>query len=181
MRKGYTPERALLFFAVLYSDEGFYETARARLTEEFGELLFESERLAWAHSEYYRDELGWPITRRFIFLGKGFDTGLIRDVKLRAIELEELLSVGGRRSVNIDPGYLTEAKVVLATTKNYPHRIHLGGGIYAEVTLFFSSKGGYTAHRFTYRDYGAAEYLSLFHRMREVLRKTVPPCRPGRR
>ncbi len=173
MRKTYTPERALLFVAVLYSEEAFYGKARERLAEVFGKPLFESGRFRWDHSEYYRDELGWPITRRFMAFGRAFDTASIREVKLFTNRLEEELSAGGRRRVNLDPGYITEAKVVLATTKNYPHRIYLGSGIFAEVTLFYT-KGGYRAHRFTYRDYGTPEYLDVFHRMRGLLRQTLP-------
>jgi len=179
MRKRHTPERALLFIATLYSDEGVYRRAKERLIRDFGELSFESERLPWIHSEYYRDELGWPITRRFVAFKKGFDTGAIRDIKLATNALEDAFSVEGRRKINLDPGYITEAKVVLATTKNYPHRIYLGSGIFAEVTLFYTG-GRYRSHRFTYRDYGTPEYLAVFHRMRELLRRTVPLSRPLR-
>ncbi len=173
MRKTHTPERALLFMATLYSDEEFYLQAKERLIKSFGELLFESECLPWVHSEYYRYELGWPITRRFLAFRKRFDTGTIREIKLITNELEEMFSVDDRRKVNLDPGYITEAKVVLATTKNYPHRIYLGSGIFAEVTLFYT-KGKYRPHQFTYLDYGTPEYLGIFHKMRELLRDTVP-------
>ncbi len=177
MRKKHTPERALLFIAALYSLEESYTKAKEHLTRSFGELLFESECFPWVHSEYYRNELGWPITRRFLAFKKRFDTGTIRAVKLATIEIEEVLSVDGRRKVNLDPGYITEAKVVLATTKNYPHRIYLGSGIFAEVTLFYT-KGKYRSHQFTYRDYGTPEYLGIFHKIRELLRDTVPLSHP---
>ncbi len=177
MRKTHTPERALLFMATLYSDEEFYLKAKEHLINSFGELLFESECLSWVHSEYYRHELGWPITRRFFAFRKRFDTGTIREVKLVTNKLEEMFSVDGRRKVNLDPGYITEAKVVLATTKNYPHRIYLGSGIFAEVTLFYT-KGKYRSHQFTYRDYGTPEYLDIFHKIRELLRNTVPLSLP---
>ena len=168
MGEPHTPERALLFIATLYSEEDFYKRATDHLIQDFGELLFESKHLLWRHSEYYRGELGWPITRRFLTFRKTISSDTIKEIKLVTNELEKTLSVADKRRINLDPGYLTLAKVVLATTKNYVHRVYLGKGIYAEVTLFYRG-GSFRAHEFTYKDYGSSEYIAIFHRMREFL------------
>ncbi len=168
MGKPKPPEKALLFIGILYAEEPYYEKAKEALCQEFGELLFESPPMAWEHTEYYRDELGWPITRRFLATRRCIDPSSIVDIKLYTNELEETLSVEGKRKVNLDPGYVTASKVVLATTKNYAHRVYIAKGIYAEVTLYYR-KGTFRAHDFTYRDYRSPEYIKLFEDMRNYI------------
>ncbi|RME67040.1 MAG: DUF4416 family protein, partial [Nitrospirae bacterium] len=67
---------------------------------------------------------------------------------------------------------LTLSKLVLATTKNYAHRIYLGKGIYAEVTLYYI-KDQFVEHRFTYTDYKSHKYKEIFHRMRQYLKDKI--------
>ncbi len=168
MGKPREPEKALLFVGTLYSNAGYYLRAREILTEEFGGIVLESRESPWDYSEYYREEMGWPIFRRFIAFEGIIDPSSIREIKLLTNLLEERLSLDGKRQINLDPGYLTPSKVVLATTKNYAHRVYLGKGIYAEVTLYYR-KGAYRAHEFTYRDYGSREYIEFFTDLRHLL------------
>jgi hypothetical protein len=78
-----------------------------------------------------------------------------------AVWLEQELSSGGRRVVNLDPGYVDDAQVVLSTAKNYSHRIYIGLGYYAEVTLTYEH-GAFKALDWTYPDYRTPEALSFF-------------------
>jgi hypothetical protein len=71
----------------------------------------------------------------------------------------------GRRRVNIDPGYVADMKLVLATTKDAAQRVHLGRGIYAEATLHFVS-GCFQAQPHTYPDYAADEAIAFFNEVR---------------
>ncbi len=162
------PEKALLFVGTLFSEEDWYVRSKEILTELYGPVLFESDTYRWEHTDYYRDELGWPIYRRFIFFERIIDPAEIVQIKLKTNQIEAGLSRDGKRRINLDPGYITPSKLVLATTKNYAHRIYLGKGIYGEVTLFYR-KGGFRAHEFTYRDYQMPEYLELFKKMRDKL------------
>jgi hypothetical protein len=91
------------------------------------------------------------------------------EVKLRTNTLERELSSCGKRAVNIDPGYITLSKAVLATTKNYSHRIYLREGIYAEITLAWE-KGTFTPRPWTYPDYRTDTAVSFFNRARKLLR-----------
>ena len=74
------------------------------------------------------------------------------------------------RPVNIDPGYITEAKLVLATTKDRDHRLYLADGIFGEVTLHFQRQQ-WQASRWTYPDYQTAEYHHFFSDCRKFLRE----------
>jgi hypothetical protein len=71
------------------------------------------------------------------------------------------------RNVNIDPGYINPAKLVLASCKDFSHRIYLGGGVFAEVTLFFMD-GSFRPFFHTYRDYRDPEMIAFFNRARET-------------
>ncbi len=75
-----------------------------------------------------------------------------------------------RRRVNLDPGYLIASKLVLATTKDFAHRIYLGQGIYGEVTLNYRRGQGWQPHPWTYADYRSPLALEFFALVRkEVL------------
>ena len=163
------PEPALLFIGTLYHNEAYFSKAREKLKASFGEIAFESPALPWDYSEYYKEELGSPITRTFIFFRDMINPEALADIKLLTNDIEQQMSSGGKRNINLDPGYLAAYQVVLASTKNYAHRIYLSKGIYAEVTLIHKD-GRYCPHLFTYRDYASDEYIRLFERARVFLK-----------
>ena len=168
MGKPKPPERALLFAGLLYAERETVPECLEALTLRLGPIFFKSHEMRWEHSDYYRDEIGWPIFRIFIAFERIISPDEIREIKLKTNEIEGMFSEKGRRRINIDPGYITPSKLVLATTKNYAHRIYLGKGIYAEVTLYYR-KGSFRAHEFTYLDYQSEEYIRIFNHLREYL------------
>jgi len=172
MGKPSSPDPVLLFVGMLCRNEKYLAGAKERLHALFGEPIFESSQMPWDYSDYYREELGSPIKRTFIFFKKPIDPGILSDVKLATNKIEEELSTGGKRNINLDPGYLTLHHVVLASTKNYSHRIYTGKGIYAEVTLVYRD-GKYRPHLFTYADYCSDAYVELFAQARELLKEGI--------
>ena len=164
------PGRALLFAGLLFSKEEYRIKAMELLEEKFGEAVMECPPIPWDFSDYYREELGEPISRRFVFFKNLIEKDTLSSVKLITNEIERELSSGGKRTVNIDPGYLTLAKVVLASTKNYSHRLYLRDGIYAEVTMMYQKqKGRFVPHVNTYRDYTDERYQRFFLTARTLL------------
>jgi len=161
-------EPVLLFVGTLHADSKAFDAAKRLLTQNFGDILFSSSRVPWNHSSYYKDELGWPIYRQFIFFRTLIDPGALADIKIKTNEFEYSLAVNGKRSVNLDPGYLTLFNIVLASTKNYAHRIYLGKGIYGEATLVYINNS-YTPHLFTYRDYQEKSSIDIFAKARQEL------------
>jgi hypothetical protein len=157
------PEKALFLVGALFSKEDIYLKALRQLEDCFGEMLMESPARQWDFSEHYKEELGEPIFRRFIFFRELIEQDRLAAAKIKACEIENSLSVNGKRTINLDPGYLTAAKLVLASTKDYSHRIYLTDGIFAEVTLSYSKdKVRYVPFPHTYRDYYDDRYLLLF-------------------
>jgi hypothetical protein len=167
-----SPEPALLFISTLYCNEDAFNRSREILKKNLGEILFASPTLPWNYSTYYKDEIGWPLYRQFIFFQSLIDPGLLPDVKLKTNEIEAYLSLKGKRSINLDPGYLTPSNIVLASTKNYAHRIYLGKGIYGEITLIYKDDT-YKPHLFTYRDYQDKTHIDIFLKAREILKKML--------
>jgi len=174
MGKAGSGESGLLFIGTLYSDPETFSRSKEILQKIFGEVLFTSPPSPWDYSLYYKNELGWPIVRQFMFFRDLIDAGNLPRVKLMTNEIEQELSRNNRRCINLDPGYLTLAKVVVASTKNYSHRIYLGGGIYGEVTLVYQDNI-FKPHLFTYRDYQDRNCIELFlsarARLKEILDK----------
>lgn len=149
----------------IYASETEYKRACARLIKRFGRIDFESQRLDFKYSDYYRKEFGDNLSRKFISFKKLTTPDKLAKIKTITNSIETKLSRRGQRAVNIDPGYITLAKLVLATTKDYQHRIYLGLGIYAEVTLVYQNKT-YCRCPWTYPDYQSSDYIAVFNRIR---------------
>ena len=171
MGKPSLPEEALLFIGALYRDHSYLCSARESISGRFGGILIETAPMSWGYSRYYEEELGRPLKRVFLFLRDRIDPGDLAGIKTSTNEIETNLSSEGKRNINLDPGYLTASKIVLASTKNYSHRIYIGQGIFAEVTLVYR-EGGYRPHLFTYPDYASDAYAEIFERARGLLQKT---------
>ena len=171
MGKPANPKPALLFTGILYSDKSYLSKAKESLLEIFGSTLLETPSVSWDYSEYYKEEIGSPIMRTFIFFKDLINRSEIADIRLRTNDIETLLSTNGKRNVNIDPGYLTLANVILATTKGYSHRNYLGKGIYGEVSLLYREKDkAFVPNIFTYSDYQDKKCIEMFVKAREFLK-----------
>ncbi|MEW6161943.1 MAG: DUF4416 family protein [Nitrospirota bacterium] len=172
MGKIKTSEPALLFVGTLYCNADIFDYSKEILEKNSGDILLVSPSLPWDYSTYYKDKIGWPLFRQFIFFKNFIDPEKLADIKLKTNEIEAALSSEGKRRINLDPGYLTLSKVVLASTKNYAHRIYLGKGIYGEITLIYRD-GKYHPHLYTYRDYQDKTHIEIFIKVRKMLKKMI--------
>jgi hypothetical protein len=136
-----------------------------RLDEELISLLgpidLKSEPFPFDFTDYYENEMGENLSKQFYAFEKLILPDSLADIKNATICMEKDFSLENRRTVNIDPGYIEESKLVLASTKNFSHRIYLKDGIWAEVTLRYE-RGDFIAHPWTYSDYAqplAIEFL----------------------
>ena len=162
--------------ASLFAGSGeLLEEARVRLSQEFGPVDYESELLPFDHTNYYAAEFGENLKRRFVAFEELVHPGKLAEIKRLTNALEMEWAVEGKRRINIDPGYVSHSKLVLATTKNHAHRIYLGQGIYAEVTLHYC-RGTFRPWLWTYPDYASPPLIAIFNHIRELyvkqLRKT---------
>jgi hypothetical protein len=164
------PHPVKLFIGMLSSDISLIEQFTVTLKNIFGPVDLESPVWPWEHTTYYEREMGAGLKRQFIFFKRLISPEEISGIKLTTIDLENkfLNDTGGRR-INLDPGYLDAAKLVLVSTKDYSHRIYLRKGIYGEVTLMYSGKT-YQTLPYTFPDFRTEEYLDLFKKAREIFK-----------
>lgn len=184
---------------MLSNKTGLFKMAGTRLEKKFGPVELKSPILPFNYTDYYETEMGKDIKRQFISFQKLIDPGVLADIKLYTNKLEKkfqkwhspqansrLRSTGNvyncgtpksplgatERPINLDPGYLASSKLVLASTKDYYHRIYLKKGIYAEVTLRYV-KGSFEALPWTYPDYCSKEYMDFFTEIRTLYMKKL--------
>ena len=131
-----------------------------KLSEALGPVDMVSPWLAFEHTDYYTSEMGSPLFRRLMAFHELIQQDALADIKHFTNDLEGQFSTQGKRLVNIDPGYLLPERFVLATGKNYAHRIYLKEGIYADLTLIYH-KGRFRPLDWTYPDY-AGEAIIRF-------------------
>lgn len=164
-----------LFVGILTSLPDILPVVEKPLSERFGAIDSRSEPFPFDWTDYYDATMGTPIIRLFLGFEKLIDPSEIADIKRETNELESLFSLRWpqhARPINLDPGYIEESKVVLASTKNYYHRIHISEGIYAEVTLHFE-KGSWKLLPWTFPDYASEDYHSYFHSLRDIYRNQI--------
>lgn len=161
--------------------------ARENLQNRYGPIVLESQLFDFVETHYYDDEMGTGLKKMFFAFERLIQPSEIVDVKLATNELERQASQAGdwpshlsgvARRLNLDPGYLHAGKWVLATTKDQAHRLYLGRGIYAEVTLRFE-RGEFVPWPWTYPNYCREDYRAFFKEARtQYLRilKTPPSC-----
>lgn len=142
-----------LFCGILSTNEEIDKKAIESLKNQFGAIDFQSAIMDFDYSSYYVPEMGEGIKRYWISFKPLILADEISDIKVFTNSIEDSLSINSKRHINIDPGYITQASVILATTKNYSHRIYLQKGIYAEVTTIYSKKEGFIKLPWSYQDY----------------------------
>lgn len=170
MDKVFFPKPVKLFVGMLSNEIFLFDELKEQLKEIFGALDLESPVWDWEHTDYYSKEMGIELKRKFIFFERLINPDAFPEIKLKTNELEmQYLNKNGGRRINLDPGYLDSAKIVLVSTKDYSHRLYLGKGIYGEVTLIYSGKE-YQSLPYTYPDFRTQGYLALFKNARNMYR-----------
>jgi hypothetical protein len=160
--------KALLFCGMMYHDKSVFKEAVKLLEDRFGEIESASKPYEFTFTDYYEKEMGRELKKRFIVFKKPIDRGLLADIKILTNGLEKEFLVDGKRQINLDPGYVTRANVVLATTKEFPHRVYLADGIFGEVTLQFA-RDGCKHLEWTYPDFRTDECCNFFSEVRSRL------------
>lgn len=161
------PDDVKVMASVFSPDQALVGIYIQRMEEVFGPVDWVSPEIFFDRTRYYEKEMGWPLYRRFVSFERLARPDSLVGIKLFTHELEQEAVTGGNRRVNVDPGHLSAERLVLATGKNYVHRIYLGKGIYADLTLLFK-RGGFEPLPWTYRDYADPEIRDYFNQIRTL-------------
>ncbi len=167
-----TPPKALVICGVIYSPSVQLSEIRTRLELNFGKVVLEAGPVPFSWTSYYEKEMGKGLERYFAAFEtlKGQDS--LPELKHQAMDLEDEWAKQGARRVNIDPGLLTAERLVLASTKNFTHRIYLGNGIFGDLTLIYQ-KGGFSFLPWTYPDYRSEIALDFLTQARKLYLNTI--------
>jgi hypothetical protein len=169
MKKFDIPHPVKLVCGILYHEDRWVAPAVEDLSLKYGPIDFRSDPLNFNYTDYYSGEMGAPLNRLFVSFERLMQPELIANVKAFTNTIEEKYTAesGGKRVLNIDPGYLTATAYILTTSKNYAHRIYLGQGVFAQQELIFERKRTVTLD-WTYPDYRSYEYQTIFRKLRQV-------------
>lgn len=164
-----------LICGVIYKEDAFYDEVKRRLAAEWGRVDSESPAFAFDLTDYYAAEMGPGLVRRFLSFEMLVAPESLPARKIRTIEIEDSLRQERDvpwRPVNIDPGYLTASALIMATAKDFSHRVPLGQGIYAHLEFLFTKKG-VKALDWTYPDLRRAPCLEYFRSVRETYLRRI--------
>jgi hypothetical protein len=161
------PDPVKLIASLFSAEKECIDTVIGELNDHFGRSDWTSPALYFDRTRYYAREMGWPLHRRFISFTELVSPEQLVQIKLKTHEVERKRLRGQSRVINIDPGYLSAERLVLATGKNYVHRIYLSAGIYADLTLVYK-KGSYTPLPWTYPDYADPIIIGWFNGVRKI-------------
>lgn len=157
--------------------------ARERIERERGPHALVSDAFVFDDTDYYDKEMGTELQKQFVVAEALMDPGTLADVKrqtnLWEAEYASFSKHPEPRPLNLDPGYIAESKLVLASTKNHSHRIYLTRGIYAEITLGYKRTKGWIAMPWTYPDYQRDDFQAFFTECRGFLRTQLRSRPPG--
>lgn len=159
--------RVKIFTGILTNDESIENLVRKDLERIFGPIDSILSGTEFKHTKYYEEELGEGLRRSFFAFKK---LAAVKDAyraKITSGKVEDKYRHKGKRRANIDPGYITPAKLVLFSTKDYSHRIFIARRIYAEVTLKYENHS-YCPFPWTYPDFKSKEYIEYFNDIRKI-------------
>ena len=164
-----------LFVGVLVSEPKLIGEVEKELTSRYGAIDHRSPVIPFHFTDYYAPEMGDIIDRVFFSFERLIEADQLAEIKRQTNGLEDdmrPLYEAVKRPVNLDPGYVEHAKVILASTKNFYHRIYLSSGIFAEVTMHFRNNT-FQFFPWTYPDYQSQDYQKFFLKMRQIYRSQL--------
>jgi len=159
-----------LICGLIASQEKHFGRAKDDLMSLFGDIDLESVEFAFNLTEYYERQLGPGLKRKFLSFRILIRPEELSEIKHRTNLLEEEIQknfLEDHRIINIDPGYITASALIMATAKDFSHRIPLGQGIYAHLEFLFS-KTGLKTLEWTYPDFRGNAYREFFLTVRKL-------------
>ncbi len=175
MSKPKEPLPAKLSIGLIFNEKAAAQSGLQIIEKTWGAIDFLSEVRPFVYTDYYEEEMGRPLYRRWVFFKELVPQDRLVDIKWQAIEIEKQWTVNEKRRLNLDPGLITAERLVLATGKNFSHRIYLGKGIFGDLTLVFS-KGTFRPLAWTYPDYKDEPSIEMFNKARGKYLREIADC-----
>jgi len=172
MSQPHPPQPAKLVIGVFTNDKRLLVPVMEALVKQFGDIDLLSPWIAFDYTRYYEQEMGPDLVRRMMTFKPLIDQDALSLIKVATNAIEAECTINTRRNVNIDPGYMLRERFVLATGKNFTHRVYIGNHIYADLTLLYQ-KGAFQSLPWTYPDYKAPQVQSFLYQVRNKYIKDI--------
>ncbi len=173
------PDPVKYLIGMIFKEERYADRALRFLGEREGDVDFVSPPFPFDETDYYRDEMGAPLYRKFFTFSRLRSPGDLVGLKLVSRDVEEELKRQGSRTVNLDPGYMDFGKIVLASFKYKVNKIYLDRGVYADPVLYYE-KRTFLPHPWTFPDMRGGRYEETFLHVRSLYRETMKRVRENR-
>jgi hypothetical protein len=160
------PDPAKLVVGCIMNNKADIDRLYPLLEDIFGTVDMISPWFEFVYTDYYYKEMGSPLYRKVFVFKPLIAQDDLASIKEKTNDLELRFTTDGNRSINIDPGYLVSSRFILATGKEYSHRIYIGNKIYADLTLMYSKKNGFQTLEWTYPDYASKSMISFLIKVR---------------
>lgn len=157
-------KKVKLFCGLIFSQPALAEKAKVFLAERFSAIDSQSGTTPFTLTGYYQVEMGAPLFRQFVSFAAMVRPETLPEIKLFTNQLEAQLAQAGKRTINIDPGFMSDANVIIATSKNHYHRVPLQHGIYAHLEYVLKNKK-ISFLPWTYPDFQTEEYMVFFKQL----------------
>lgn len=159
------PQPAKLVIGLFTGDIQIFKRLVPKFISMYGQIDLVSSWMAFDYTRYYETEMGTPLHRRLCSFQRLIAQQDLAGIKMKTHQIEQSYSQSGRRRVNIDPGYMLRERFVLASGKNFSHRICIGDGVYADLTLIYH-KSDFQRLPWTYPDYAVGDMLEFLEQVR---------------
>jgi hypothetical protein len=166
------------FAAILFKHAHILDEGLSLLRQAFPPVTYRGPAHPFTQTDYYAGEMGPGLSRCMLAFEGLAEPGELCSSKWRAHELEQTLSSEGRRTLNIDVGYLDLFKVVLASFKGRGNKLYLDKGVWADITLTYE-KGRFHPLPWSFPDFAAGTYEKDLIRIRELLKEDLNAAKPA--
>lgn len=160
------PKPAKLVIGLFMKEKLLLDKIATELIDLFGSIDTVSSWFSFDYTDYYEPEMKAPLFRRMLTFKELVRQSALAEIKILTNEIESNYSRENKRRINIDPGYMLKERFVLATGKNFSHRIYIGKKIYADLALIYT-KGDFKKLPWTYPDYSDQKMLSFLRQVRK--------------
>jgi hypothetical protein len=124
-----------LFFALMYKDKEILEKTITELKNNYGDVVSKSSEYDFDFTDHYEEEFGNNLKKTIILFNKKINNEGLKNIKLKIKGIETKFSINNKRKINIDPGYVNDKKVVLASFKKKRFKDDLGNNVFAHKVL----------------------------------------------
>ena len=157
-------KKVKLFCGLIFNQTAVAEKAKVILGDHFSSIDSQSAVIPFALTDYYQVEMGTPLFRQFVSFRELLSPEKLPEIKIYTNRVEKQLARAGKRTINLDPGYMSDANVIIATCKNHYHRVPLKRGIYAHLEYVLKNKQ-ISFLPWTYPDFQSEPYLAFFKQL----------------